>query len=61
MPVEKWVKTRLEVKGKKVSLEVDGEKAWEYEGIDSARGYIEIQAENKAFDFRNFRVQPLGN
>ncbi len=58
-PVNQWVKFRLEVKGKKVTLDMAGERAWEYEGIDSPRGYLGIQAENKAFDFRNLRVMPL--
>ncbi len=60
MPLNKWVKFRLEVKGKKVTLDVDGERAWEYDALDRARGYIGIQAENKSFDFRNLRIQELG-
>lgn len=59
LPLNQWVKFRLEVRGKKISLDVDGERAWDYEGLDAAAGYIGIQAENKAFDFRNFRIQPL--
>jgi hypothetical protein len=38
---------------------VDGERAWEYKELDADRGYIGIQAEGKAFDFRNIRVQEL--
>jgi hypothetical protein len=56
VPLNQWVKFRIEVKGKKVTLDVDGERAWEYEGIDAERGYVGIQAENKAFDFRNIRL-----
>jgi hypothetical protein len=59
MPVNQWVKFRLEVRGKKISLDVDGERAWEYDSLDSPRGYIGIQVEDKKFDFRNFRVQEL--
>jgi hypothetical protein len=55
----KWVKFKVEVRGKKVSLDVDDERAWAYEGIDATQGYIGIQAENKAFDFRNIRIQEL--
>jgi hypothetical protein len=58
-PVNKWVKMRIEVRGKKVSLEVDGERAWEYNELDAESGYLGIQAENKAFEFRNLRVQVL--
>jgi hypothetical protein len=59
MPLNQWVKTRLEVKGKKAILFVNGERSWEYTGIDSERGYLGIQAEDKSFDFRNIRIQSL--
>ena len=59
MPVNQWVKFRLEAKGKKLALDVDGERAWETDAIDRDRGYIGIQAENLAFDFRNLRLQEL--
>ena len=58
-PVEQWVKMRLEVRGPKVTLTVNGEKAWEFDKLDRATGYIGIQAENKAFDFRNIRLQEI--
>ena len=47
------------MRGKKVTLDVDGERAWAFESLDADRGYIGIQVENKSFDFRNFRVQEL--
>jgi hypothetical protein len=56
MPLNKWVKFRLTAKGAKLSLEVDGEKTWEFDKLDARAGYIGIQAENKAFEFRNLRV-----
>jgi hypothetical protein len=59
MPVGKWVKFRLEVHGKRISLDVDGERAWEFNRLDVERGYLGIQAENKVFEFRNLRVQEL--
>lgn len=59
MPLNKWVKFRIEVKGTKVSLDVDGERAWDYDKLDLGEGYLGIQAEDRAFDFRNFRVRPL--
>lgn len=58
-PLNQWVKFRIEVRGKKVTLDVDGERAWEYDQLDAERGYIGIQAENKSFDFRNIRLQEL--
>ena len=58
-PVNQWVKFRMEVRGKKCVLSVDGEKAWEFDKLDRDRGFLGIQAENFAFDFRNLRVQEL--
>jgi hypothetical protein len=59
MPLNKWVKFRMEVRGKTITLDVDGERAWEYKELDADRGYIGLQAEGKSFDFRNIRVQEL--
>ena len=61
MPVNQWVKFRIEVRGKKCTLHVNGEKAWEYDKIDRDRGYIGIQIEDRAFDFRNIRIQELSH
>jgi hypothetical protein len=61
MPRNQWVKMRIEARGKKVTLEVNGERAWEYEGVDAQRGYVGIQAENKSFDFRNVRIREVTN
>jgi len=58
-PVNQWVRMRIEVRGSKVSLQVNGEPAWEYDQLDAAGGYLGIQAENKAFEFRNLRLQVL--
>ena len=59
MPLNQWVKFRMEVRGRKISLDVDGERAWEFKELDADRGYIGIQVEGKAFDFRNIRIQEL--
>jgi hypothetical protein len=59
MPLNKWVKFRIEVRGQQITLDVDGERAWEFKELDARRGFIGIQAENRAFDFRNIRVQEL--
>lgn len=58
-PVGQWVKFRLEVRGTTVTLDVDGERAWEFKELDAGRGYLGIQAENKAFEFRNIRLREL--
>ncbi len=52
-----WSRFRLEVRGRKATLDIDGKRVWEFEGLDSARGYLGIQAEERSFDFRNFRIQ----
>jgi hypothetical protein len=59
MPLNKWVKFRIEVRGKKITLDVDGERAWEFNELDPGEGYLGIQVENKSFDFRNVRVMRL--
>jgi hypothetical protein len=59
MPLNQWVKFRITVRGKKITLDVNGERAWEFNEVDAVRGYLGIQAENKAFEFRNLRVQEL--
>ena len=59
MPVNEWVKYRIEARGKKLTLDVNGNRAWEFDGLDVVRGYIGLQAENKRLDFRNLRVQEL--
>ena len=59
VPVNKWARFRVEVRGNKVKLMVDGEDAWETDKMDAERGYLGFQAENKAFEFRNIRVMEL--
>ena len=61
MPLNKWVKFRIEVHGRKITLDVDGERAWEFSDLDAQRGYIGIQVEEKSFDFRNIRIEELAN
>jgi hypothetical protein len=59
MPINQWVKFRIEVRGKKCTLYVNGEKAWEFDKLDRERGFIGIQIEDRSFDFRNIRIQEL--
>jgi hypothetical protein len=54
-----WAKFRLEVRGSRAVLHINGEKAWETDQIDRAEGYIGIQAEDRAFEFGTFRIQEL--
>jgi hypothetical protein len=59
MPPNQWVKFRIEVRGKKITLDVADERAWEFGELDAERGYIGIQAENKSFEFRNIRIREI--
>lgn len=56
-----WSKFRLEVRGTRATLELNGKKIWETDKIDRAAGYIGIQAEERSFEFKNFRIQPLSD
>jgi hypothetical protein len=55
-PVNEWVKFRIEARGKKLTLDVNGKRAWEFDKLDTDHGYIGIQAEGRPLDFRNLRV-----
>ena len=59
LPLNQWVKFRLEARGNKVSLDVDGERAWETDKVEPGQGYLGIQIEERRFDFRNLRVAEL--
>jgi hypothetical protein len=59
LPVNQWVKLRLECLGKKITLDVNGERAWEFDQLDRDRGYIGFQAEDKSFEFRNLLLTEL--
>jgi Domain of Unknown Function (DUF1080) len=58
-PVGEWVKYRVEARGKKLTLFVNGERAWEFNEFEATRGYIGLQAEGKAVEFRVLRIQEL--
>ena len=49
----------MEAKGRKLTLDVNGQRAWEFDKFDADHGYLGLQAEGKSFDFRNLRVQEL--
>lgn len=59
LPINKWHKMRIEVRGNKAKLIINGEDNWETDLIDRPEGYIGIQIEDKKFDFRNIRIMEL--
>jgi hypothetical protein len=54
-----WSKFRLEVRGARALLDINGRRIWETDRIDRSRGYLGIQAEDRMFEFRNMRLQEL--
>ena len=58
-PAGEWGKFRLEARGKTLTLFVNGARAWEFDELEPAWGYLGLQAEGRAFDFRNLRVREL--
>jgi hypothetical protein len=58
-PLNQWFKFRMEVRGRKLTLDADGQRVWEFNEIDADHGYLGLQSEGMAFDFRNLRVQEL--
>ena len=58
-PVNEWVKFRMEAHGKKLTLDVNGKRAWEFDKFDVDHGYIGIQAEGKQMEIRNVETKEL--
>jgi hypothetical protein len=54
-----WFKFRMEARGTKLTLDINGMRSWEFDKFDSPYGYIGLQAEGRAFDFRNITIQEL--
>ena len=55
-PVGEWFKFRITVSGTSATMEAGGKPLWKFDQLDAAAGHIGLQAEGKAFDFRNLRV-----
>jgi hypothetical protein len=58
-PPLEWVAFRMEARGKTLTLEISGKRAWQFEQLEPGSGYIGLQAEGRMFDFRNLRIQEL--
>lgn len=60
--VGEWNKFKLTVKGTTMQLEVNGKLAWKGDGLETAKGYISLQAEvpkGGQFRFRNIFITEL--
>ncbi len=58
-PATEWNTWRVRAVGDKVSFWCNGKLAWEATGLTPARGYIGLQAEGAAMEYRNFQIKEL--
>jgi hypothetical protein len=54
-----WMRYQITVQGSSLKVRIDGKPAGEYEGLDAASGYVGVQAEGAAMEFRNVRIRIL--
>jgi hypothetical protein len=54
-----WNQWRVLAVGDRITFWCNGTKAWEVSGFKTRRGYIGLQAEGAAIDFRNIRIKEL--
>jgi unsaturated rhamnogalacturonyl hydrolase len=59
LPINQWFTFRMDARGNKLILDINGRRAWEFNQFDAPYGYLGLQAEGHAFDFRNLRVRDL--
>jgi hypothetical protein len=59
-PPGEWNEWRVLAVGDKVTFWCNGQMGWEATGVKPERGYLGLQAEGAAIDFRNLRVKELG-
>lgn len=58
-PAGEWCQFRIQVAGSRMTLAVEGQRTWSFDKMDTSAGYIGLQAENKAFEFRNLRISEI--
>lgn len=58
-PAGEWNEWRVVVEGEKTTFWCNGEKAWEATGLKPAKGFIGLQAEGAAMEFRNLRLREI--
>ncbi len=58
-PAGEWNEWRVLVVGEKVTFWCNGELAWEGSGIQPKEGYIGLQAEGAALEFRKLRIREV--
>src|SRR5262245_13134937 len=58
-PPGQWNEWRVLVQGEKVTFWCNDKLAWEATGLKPARGYIGLQAEGAAMEFRNLQLREI--
>jgi hypothetical protein len=58
-PSGQWNEWRVVVEGEKAVFHCNGKQAWEATGLKPAKGYIGLQAEGAALEFRNLRLREI--
>ena len=59
-PPGEWNQWRVVANGDKLTFWCNDKQAWELTGFKPARGYLGLQAEGAAIDFKNLRIKELG-
>ena len=54
-----WNEWRVKAEGDKVAFWCNGKEAWTGTGLKDKSGYIGLQAEGAAMEFRNLRIKVL--
>jgi hypothetical protein len=58
-PAGEWNEWRVEAIGDRITFTCNGKKAWEGTGLAPAEGYIGLQAEGAAMEYRNIRIREI--
>lgn len=58
-PAGEWNEWRVVAQGEKVTFTCNGKPAWVGTGLKSAKGYIGLQAEGAAMEFRKLRIREI--
>jgi hypothetical protein len=58
-PAGEWNEWRVTVTGDRVAFWCNGKPAWEGRGLRPARGFIGLQAEGAAIEFRRLRIREI--
>jgi hypothetical protein len=58
-PAGEWNEWRVVATGDKLAFTCNGKPAWEATGFTPAKGYIGLQAEGAAMEFRNLRIREI--